>query len=110
VLLYRNGAEFLKRVLGYNVAYYLDPMWGNVLVTYYVVLAYNVVFDSGFKFPPMLLYRNGAEFLKRVLGYNVAYYSDPTWGNHGLIFRNSGFTDVRKHQYWDEAAKGLNFR
>jgi len=56
------------------------------------------------------LRRNGAEFLKRVLGYNVAYYSDPTWGNHGLIFRNSGFTDVRKHQYWDEAAKGLNFR
>jgi aspartate/tyrosine/aromatic aminotransferase len=54
--------------------------------------------------------RNGAEFLQRVLGYKVAYYSDPTWGNHGLIFRNANFTDVRKHQYWDEAAKGLNFR
>jgi aspartate/tyrosine/aromatic aminotransferase len=54
--------------------------------------------------------RNGAEFLQRVLGYKVAYYSDPTWGNHGLIFRNANFTDVRKHQYWDKAAKGLNFR
>ena len=67
----------------------------------------HVVVGPSSNFPPL---RNGAEFLKRVLGYNVAYYSDPTWGNHGLIFRNAGFTDVRKHQYWDEHNKGLSFR
>jgi len=51
--------------------------------------------------------RNGAEFLKRLLGSNTVYYSDPTWGNHGLIFKNAGFTDLKKYRYWDPATKGL---
>ena len=39
--------------------------------------------------------RNGAEFLKKVLNYNTVYYSDPTWGNHGDIFR----FDNHQHDY-----------
>ena len=35
------------------------------------------------------------------------YYSDPTWGNHGLIFKNAGFTELRKYRYWDPSAKSL---
>merc|ERR1712123_314311 len=53
--------------------------------------------------------RNGAEFLSRITGLNCAYYSDPTWGNHGLIFKNAGFTDIRKYRYWDAQSKGLDF-
>jgi len=51
--------------------------------------------------------RNGAEFLKRILGANTVYYSDPTWGNHGLIFKNAGFTELRKYRYWDNKAKAI---
>ncbi len=32
-------------------------------------------------------FRVGAEFLKNILGYSTCYNSDPTWGNHGLIFK-----------------------
>merc|ERR1719495_2035654 len=53
--------------------------------------------------------RNGAEFLARITGLRCAYYSDPTWGNHGLIFKNAGFTDLRKYRYWDAERKCLNF-
>jgi len=51
--------------------------------------------------------RNGAEFLKRILGATTVYYSDPTWGNHGLIFKNAGFTELRKYRYWDNSAKAI---
>ena len=53
--------------------------------------------------------RNGAEFLQRISGFNCVYYSDPTWGNHGLIFKNAGFTELRKYRYWDPAKKGLDW-
>jgi len=51
--------------------------------------------------------RNGAEFLKRILGATTVYYSDPTWGNHGLIFKNAGFPELRKYRYWDNKAKAI---
>jgi len=51
--------------------------------------------------------RNGAEFLKRIIGSNTVYYSDPTWGNHGLIFKNAGFTELRKYRYWDNTSKAI---
>ena len=53
--------------------------------------------------------RNGAEFLQRISGFRCVYYSDPTWGNHGLIFKNAGFTELRKYRYWDPAKKGLDW-
>ena len=42
-------------------------------------------------------------------GLNVAYHSDPTWGNHGLIFKNAGFKDVRKYRYYDSKRNCLDF-
>merc|ERR1719175_427207 len=53
--------------------------------------------------------RNGAEFLSRITGLKCCYYSDPTWGNHGLVFKNAGFTELRKYRYWDESRKGLDW-
>jgi len=53
--------------------------------------------------------RVGAEFLKNHMNRDVVYYSDPTWGNHGLIFKNSGFNTINKYRYWDPETKGLNF-
>jgi len=53
--------------------------------------------------------RNAAEFLSRQLGYDTYYVSDPTWGNHNLIFKNAGFTTGNKYRYWDQASRGFNF-
>jgi len=54
--------------------------------------------------------RNGAEFLERILGLKVVYYSDPTWGNHGLIFKNANYTSLRKYRYWDPVSRSLDFK
>jgi len=53
--------------------------------------------------------RNGAEFLNRINGFSTCYYSSPTWGNHGLIFKNAGFKDLRQYRYWNASQKGLDF-
>jgi len=53
--------------------------------------------------------RVGAEFLKNILGRSVVYYSDPTWGNHGLIFKNAGFAAINKYRYYHAGTKGLDF-
>ncbi|KAK6039141.1 hypothetical protein COOONC_23354 [Cooperia oncophora] len=45
--------------------------------------------------------RAGAEFLARVLGYKTVYLSNPTWGNHKLVFTNSGFDKICGYTYWD---------
>jgi aspartate aminotransferase len=52
--------------------------------------------------------RAGAEFLARLLGLKTAYVSDPTWGNHNLIFKNSGFESVNKYHYWDASKRQVN--
>ena len=47
--------------------------------------------------------RNGGDFLAmdppRGLGRRICYVSDPTWGNHIMLFKSSGFTEVRKYRY-----------
>merc|ERR1719427_474290 len=53
--------------------------------------------------------RIGAEFLSRITGFKTCYYSDPTWGNHGLVFKNAGFKDLYKYRYWDPIKKRLDF-
>jgi len=53
--------------------------------------------------------RNGAEFLHRILGYDTYYVSDPTWGNHNLIFKNAGFTSANKYRYWEANQKAFAF-
>jgi len=52
--------------------------------------------------------RLGADFLHRILGRNTVYYSNPTWGNHGLIFARAGYKECRQYRYWDAVSKGLD--
>ena len=42
--------------------------------------------------------RIGADFLKRLLGYDTVYVSSPTWGNHNQLFRYSGYTNIRSYR------------
>lgn len=53
--------------------------------------------------------RVGADFLCHQLQSSIVYVSDPTWGNHNLIFRNAGFAEIRKYRYWDKVNRNLNF-
>lgn len=53
--------------------------------------------------------RVGAEFLARVLGKKIFYYSEPTWENHKLLFKNAGFVEGRAYRYWDNATRGFDF-
>ena len=43
--------------------------------------------------------RNGGDFLAMQLRRKICYVSDPTWGNHNMVFKNSGFEDIRKYRY-----------
>merc|ERR1711970_288579 len=54
--------------------------------------------------------RNGAEFLKRILGATTVYYSDPTWGNHGLIFKNTVLNDPDLYQEWRDCIRTMSSR
>uniref|UniRef100_A0A2P2HWP0 Aspartate aminotransferase n=1 Tax=Hirondellea gigas TaxID=1518452 RepID=A0A2P2HWP0_9CRUS len=52
--------------------------------------------------------RVAADTLFRVLKYNTFYYSDPTWGNHRMIFLHAGFTEAKQYRYWDGESRGLD--
>ncbi|CAD5229583.1 unnamed protein product [Bursaphelenchus okinawaensis] len=52
--------------------------------------------------------RAGAEFLKRLLNLDAVLVSQPTWGNHKLIFHNAGFTSVKAYRYWDAGNKKID--
>ncbi|XP_037068128.1 aspartate aminotransferase, cytoplasmic-like [Pollicipes pollicipes] len=51
----------------------------------------------------------GALFLRKILGYDTYYYSQPTWGNHKLIFDTAGFKQGRAYRYWDPKTKNIDF-
>jgi len=53
--------------------------------------------------------RNGGDFLTKQLGKKICYVSDPTWGNHNMIFRDAGFQEVRKYRYWKKDTRDLDF-
>lgn len=53
--------------------------------------------------------RVGADFLQQQLKCSVVLVSDPTWGNHNLIFRLAGFAEIKKYRYWDKENRNLNF-
>lgn len=50
------------------------------------------------------------EFIKKHMptAAHTVYVSEPTWGNHHAIFKNSGCT-TQSYIYWDASAKALNF-
>ncbi|XP_033757404.1 aspartate aminotransferase, cytoplasmic-like [Pecten maximus] len=50
-----------------------------------------------------------AEFMHRHLGVDVVYISNPTWGNHVGIFRDAGFSEIRKYRYWKAETRSLDF-
>lgn len=52
--------------------------------------------------------RAGAEFLKRLINLDTVYVSQPTWGNHRLIFHNAGFSSVKSYRYWDAENKRID--
>ncbi|KAJ1722526.1 aspartate transaminase aat1 [Coemansia erecta] len=55
--------------------------------------------------------RIGGAFLQRFYTSQqqqpTVYLPDPTWGNHGAVFRDSGLA-VAKYRYFDAATNGLN--
>jgi aspartate/tyrosine/aromatic aminotransferase len=49
----------------------------------------------------------GFDFLARN-GYKTLYVSDPTWGNHNLMAKTSGF-NVKKYRYYNPQTKSIDF-
>jgi len=58
--------------------------------------------------------RVGGDFMHRHIdlplhgGKKQIYMSSPTWGNHPVIFRDSGF-EIKEHKYYDPKTCGLDF-
>jgi len=52
--------------------------------------------------------RVAADFLVKNIGTKTVYVSDPTWGNHNAIFKNSGL-EVKQYRYYDAATRGFDF-
>lgn len=52
--------------------------------------------------------RLAAEFLCRILGYEIFYVSCPTWENHRLVFDHAGFKECRLYRYWHTGLKGFD--
>jgi len=58
--------------------------------------------------------RVGSDFMARHIdlplqnGKKTAYMSSPTWGNHPVIYKDSGF-EVKEHKYYDPKTCGLDF-
>eukprot|EP01132_Coremiostelium_polycephalum_P007543 gene7543-9274_t len=52
--------------------------------------------------------RVAAEFLNRFLPNTTCYVPNPTWGNHNVIFGDSG-VPVKSYSYYDPKTCGLNF-
>ncbi|KAH7728942.1 glutamine-oxaloacetic transaminase [Aphelenchoides avenae] len=52
--------------------------------------------------------RAGAEFLARLAGLKSVYISNPTWGNHKLVFKIAGFTDIHDYRYWNSEKRAID--
>ncbi|XP_014670556.1 PREDICTED: aspartate aminotransferase, cytoplasmic-like isoform X2 [Priapulus caudatus] len=48
------------------------------------------------------------KFLRELCGANTILASNPSWGNHLLMFRQLKYEDVREYRYWDASSKGLD--
>eukprot|EP01147_Barroeca_monosierra_P001120 gene1120-7930_t len=40
---------------------------------------------------------------------STVYLSNPTWGNHYAIFKNSGFSTIKEYRYYDNNTRSLDF-
>jgi len=47
--------------------------------------------------------------LAKICGRKIAYASKPTWENHHLVFRSSGFQEIREYRYWNNTDRCLDF-
>ncbi|XKL59072.1 hypothetical protein PGB90_000088 [Kerria lacca] len=54
--------------------------------------------------------RIGAVFLKTQMNRNIVYYSNPTWENHAMLFKHSGFEKTESYRYWDNKTKSIDFQ
>jgi len=52
--------------------------------------------------------RLAADFYSRLLGATTVYYSNPTWGNHRLIFARAGYSNLKEYRYWNPTTKSLD--
>jgi len=52
--------------------------------------------------------RLAADFLKTQLGVTTIHVSDPTWANHGNIFKSSGLS-IATYRYYDAENRSLDF-
>ncbi|XP_064465698.1 aspartate aminotransferase, cytoplasmic-like isoform X1 [Ornithodoros turicata] len=53
--------------------------------------------------------RVAADFLVRHGKFTTIYVSTPTWPNHNLVFKHSGFQNVKQYRYWDAKNRCLDF-
>lgn len=51
----------------------------------------------------------GLEFLRRNLNVDTLYVSNPTWGNHKLLGKMIGYTNIREYRYWNQEKRAIDF-
>merc|ERR1719431_2280255 len=44
------------------------------------------------------------------MGCDTVYISAPTWGNHNLLFKYTGYSQIRTYRYWDEKSRALDLK
>ncbi|KAH9363044.1 hypothetical protein HPB48_014174 [Haemaphysalis longicornis] len=53
--------------------------------------------------------RVGADLLCKHGKFTTIYVSTPTWPNHVLVFKHSGFQNIKYYRYWDAKNRCLDF-
>ncbi|RWS26389.1 aspartate aminotransferase: cytoplasmic-like protein [Leptotrombidium deliense] len=84
------------------------------LATRLLLGADNVAIKEGRAFGIQALSGTGAlrlaaDFLLNCAGFKTVYVSDPSWPNHKLLLKHSGYADIRSYRYWDSKNRKLDF-
>lgn len=53
--------------------------------------------------------RVGADLMCKHGKFTTIYVSTPTWPNHVLVFKHSGFENIKYYRYWDAKNRCLDF-
>merc|ERR1719450_1822718 len=88
--------------MGCDTVYISAPSWGNPALAENRAFGVQCLSGTG-------ALRNGAEFLKRIMGCDTVYISAPSWGNHNLLFKYTGYSQIKTYRYWDGDNKCLDF-